>query len=147
MSRKQNLSRALFLALSVLVGQSSTFADYIGRSVFGSIVRIHDDGTVAPPNYDYSGLSGTVETPAMEIALSPDLSKVYGLANTLGFANQVNVWNTNTGARINTDMMVLGFPPNENYIETAYSPDYPNQPLIRGNELFALSPIFTGSFP
>src|SRR4051812_49431652 len=94
----------LFFALSVLFAPNSSFADYIGAA--GIPVRIHDDGTLAPPTYE-SNLFPLVEEPADSVALTDDQHKVYGLPNTLGFANYILVWDANTGQRLPADYIAM----------------------------------------
>jgi hypothetical protein len=143
MTRKGCLVCSCF-ALGVLVSPNSSFADYIGAG--GIPVRIHDDGTTAPPSYD-SFFFPLVEEPADSVALTDNQQKVYGLANTLGFANYVLVWDANTGQRLPADFLALGpntLPPSDNnYIGTWLGH---NQPLIRGSQLFALSPVYPGGY-
>src|SRR3954470_8822058 len=139
MSRYQELSLAIFLALGVLIFPHSSLADYIGSN-FGRPIRIHDDGTLAPPTYDMSNFGVFVEEPAQDVVLTPDLKIVYGLPNTLGAANVILAWDPDTGQRRLADDLNQGGVPYDQHIITGGGP---TQPMIRNNELFAINPIYT----
>src|SRR4051812_36822781 len=138
----RNLSYVLSLVLTLFVASDSVFADYILP-----LRRIRDNGATAPPTYDAINVCCSIESVAESVAVSPDFKKVYGLANTLGFANYITVWDAATGQRFPAESLALNFPnnpPNTNNYIGMYAG--PTQPLIRGNELFALSPVYAGTF-
>jgi hypothetical protein len=83
-----------------------------------------------------------VEEPAQDVVLTPDLKIVYGLPNTLGAANVILAWDTDTGQRRPADDLNQGAVPYDQYIITGGGH---TQPIIRNNELFAISPIYTSA--
>lgn len=126
------------LTLCTLLTAQSAFADYIGAvaSAFtGDIRRIADNGTTLPTSFIANvpqSIKDQTETIVESIAVTPDLKKVYTFTNTLGFANYILAWDTDTSQ----------FRQSDTFSPTGASDDYVNNarsPVIVGNEIFVTS--------
>src|SRR4051812_44483894 len=145
MCSNQRLRCLQLVIFVVLTSPLSLLADYVGSNGYAP-VRIHDNGTLAPPTYDISSfnchLSCFVESPAPQIALSPDSTTVYGLGTSLGVAFDIIPWNINTGQVGGADGLYLMNSNLNDLLNTGFITDGP-QPIVRNNELFAIGPVYS----
>jgi hypothetical protein len=137
MIRYYRLARVACLTLCALLTAQSSFADYIGGigTSTGEILRIADNGTTLPTSFVANvpqSIKNQTETIVESMTITPDLKKAYSFTNTLGFANYVLAWDTNTSQFRQTDT----------FSPTGVGDDYVNNarmPVIVGNEIFVTS--------
>jgi hypothetical protein len=137
MIRYYRLACIAGLTLCALLTAQLSFADYIGGigTSTGEILRIADNGTTLPTSFVANvpqSIRNQTETVVESMTVSPDLKKVYSFTNTLGLANYVLAWDTNTSQFRQTDT----------FSPTGAGDDYVNNarlPFIVGNEIFVTS--------